>query len=153
MKYNNFNMPIMPVAPVAQCAPMAYTKPSPARCQECREELMEFMSKRRNMAPLMVRLSWHDAGTYDCKDKTGGPRGCMRFEGGEAGYGANAGLQIARNMLEDIKKKYPDFSYADFWSLTAVCAIKTMDGPNIPWRPGRPDASAGSDSVPDGRLP
>lgn len=28
-----------------------------------------------------------------------------------------------------------------------------MGGPDIPWRSGRPDAGAGSDSVEDGRLP
>lgn len=147
-------MPFVQLAkPVVECAPMKYSPPSDARIAECKADLMDFMSKRRNMAPLMIRLSWHDAGTYDAKDKSGGPRSCMRFEGGEAAHGANAGLHIARNMLAPIKEKYPDFSHADFWSLTAICAIKVMDGPSIPWRAGRPDASAGSDSVPDGRLP
>jgi len=153
MQQSNYNLPMMQVVKAAECAPLAYTAPSPARCEECRADLMDFMSKRRNMAPLMVRLSWHDAGTYEAKSNTGGPRACMRFSGGEAAHGANAGLDIARNMLMPIKEKYSDFSFADFWALTAVCAIKTMEGPNIPWRPGRPDASAGNDSVPDGRLP
>jgi catalase (peroxidase I) len=114
---------------------------------------MEFISKRRNMAPLMVRLSWHDAGTYEQKSNTGGPRACMRFAKSEADHDANAGLNIARDMLAPLKEKYPHFSNADFWSLTACCAIKAMDGPDIPWRSGRPDAGEGSDSVEDGRLP
>lgn len=153
MQQRNYNLPVMQIAKVAECAPIAYKAPSSERVEECRAELMDFMSKRRNMAPLMVRLSWHDAGTYEVKSNSGGPRGCMRFAGGEAAHGANAGLDIARNMLAPIKEKYSDFSFADFWSLTAVCAIKTMEGPTIPWRAGRPDAGAGSDSVPDGRLP
>ena len=115
---------------------------------------MSFMKARRNMCPLMVRLSWHDAGTYDAASNTGGPRACMRFENtGEAVHGANAGLKIARDMLEPIKAKHPNLSYADFWSLTAVCAIKVMGGPDIAWRAGRPDAGDKADSVPDGRLP
>lgn len=114
---------------------------------------MEFMGKRRNMAPLMVRLSWHDSGTYDAKTCSGGPRGCMRFDSGESKHGANAGLGIARDMLAPLKEKYPEFSNADFWALTACCAIKTMEGPDIPFRAGRPDAASGGDSVPDGRLP
>ena len=42
------------------------------------------------MAPLLVRLSWHDAGTYDQSQNDGGPRACMRQPGGEADHGANA---------------------------------------------------------------
>lgn len=100
---------------------------------------MEFIDDNLNMAPLMVRLSWHDAGTYDAKDNTGGPRACMRFGGGgrqlgEINHGANAGLQGAINFLQPVKDKHPNLSNADFWSLSAVCAIKCMGGPDIPWR-------------------
>lgn len=77
----------------------------------------------------------------------------MRFDGGEAAHDANAGLAVARNMLEPVKEKYPEMSNADFWALSAICAIKVMGGPDIKWRPGRPDAVAVSDAVPDGRLP
>lgn len=137
----------------AQCAPMIYEVPSDDRVAEVRADLMDWCAKRRNMAPLLVRLSWHDAGTYEQKSNSGGPRACMRFKGGEADHGANAGLQIARDLLEPIKRKHADFSNADFWSLAACCAIKAMGGPDIPWRAGRPDAGTGNDSVPDGRLP
>ncbi|KAM1242816.1 hypothetical protein ACFX2G_035127 [Malus domestica] len=34
----------------------------------------------RSCAPIMLRLSWHDAGTYDAKMKTGGPNGLIRNE-------------------------------------------------------------------------
>lgn len=77
----------------------------------------------------------------------------MRFAGGESAHGANAGLQLARDEVAPLKYKYEDFSHSDFWSLIACCAIKVMGGPTIPWRAGRPDSEAGSDSVPDGRLP
>jgi len=105
------------------------------------------------MAPLLIRLSWHDAGTFDQKSNTGGPRACMRFQGGEAAYGANAGLQVARDLLAPLKEKHPNISHADFWSLAAISAVKVMGGPDVCWRAGRPDASSASDSTPDGRLP
>ena len=138
----------------AFCASQVYQAPTKAQIDACRDDLMKFLATRRNMCPTMVRLSWHDAGTYDAKSGTGGPRAVMRFEqSGEAVHGANAGLKLARELIEPIKQKYPSLSYADFWSLTAVCAIKVMGGPEISWRAGRPDAPTVESSVPDGRLP
>jgi catalase (peroxidase I) len=77
----------------------------------------------------------------------------MRFGTGESKHGANAGLTEAQAALEPLKKKYPNISNADFWSLAAIVAIKVMGGPDISWRAGRPDADSADDSVPDGRLP
>ena len=56
---------------------------------------MEFIEDEKYLAPLFIRLSWHDAGTFDVKTGTGGPRGCMRFDEGESKHGANAGLHLA----------------------------------------------------------
>ena len=105
------------------------------------------------MCPLYLRLSWHDSGTWDQRVGTGGPRACMRHSGGEAAHGANAGLQIAVNDLKPVCEKFPMFSVADVWSLTAIVAIECMDGPVISWRPGRPDATSSGEAAPDGRLP
>lgn len=105
------------------------------------------------MCPILVRLSWHDAGTYQKLNGSGGPRAVMRFKGGEAAHGANAGLDKARDFLEPIKQKFPSLSYSDVWSLAAVCAIKTMGGPDISWRAGRVDSTGAVDATPDGRLP
>jgi len=100
----------------------------------------------------LVRLAWHACGTYDCQSKTGGSSGAtMRFIP-ESAWGANAGLQGARDFLEPIKKKHSGISYADLWTLAGCVAIENMGGPSIAWRPGRPD-SAKPTTVPDGRLP
>ena len=102
--------------------------------------------------PILVRLAWHAAGTYDKATGTGGSNGAtMRFSP-ESGHGANAGLVIARDFLEPIKQKFPKISYADLWSLAGVTAIQEMGGPKIKWRPGRQDAVAEL-CTPDGRLP
>ena len=45
-------------------------------------EIAALISKH-NCGPLFVRLAWHDAGTYDSKTNTGGPRAAMRFDDGE----------------------------------------------------------------------
>ncbi|KAJ3338530.1 heme peroxidase [Kappamyces sp. JEL0680] len=102
--------------------------------------------------PILVRLAWHAAGTYDKTTGTGGSHGAtMRFNP-ESGHGANAGLSIARDVLEPIKKKFPKISYADLWSLAGVAALQEMGGPTIKWRPGRADLTA-EFVTPDGRLP
>ena len=76
----------------------------------------------------------------------------MRFAP-ESEWGANAGLHVARNLLEPVKRQYPGITYADLWTLAGVVAVEEMGGPKIEWRAGRSDASDGSVCVPDGRLP
>ena len=49
-------------------------------------------------------------------------------------------------------EKFPWISYSDLWILAAVCAIQEVQGPTIPFRPGRSDRDVTA-SVPDGRLP
>ena len=79
-----------------------------------------------SMAPLLLRLAWHAAGTWDDKSKTGGSQGAtMRFKP-ESGHGANAGLSLARDILHDVKKKYSWISYSDLWSIGGVAAIQEM---------------------------
>ena len=69
-----------------------------------RAALKELVNEKK-CGPILIRLAWHDAGTYDASSKTGGPRGCMRFSGdkSEANFGANAGLDVARALLQPVK--------------------------------------------------
>ncbi|OCH93733.1 cytochrome c peroxidase [Obba rivulosa] len=102
--------------------------------------------------PVLLRLAWHSSGTYDKDTNTGGSNyATMRFEP-EALHGANAGLQIARELMEKVKKEFPWISYGDLWTLGGVCAVQEMGGPKIPWRPGRIDGFQ-VQCTPDGRLP
>lgn len=95
----------------------------------------------------------------------------MRFAP-EGDHGANAGLKAARDFLDPVKREYsqrnhhpnlqrwltilteqfPWITYSDLWTLAGVCAIQEMQGPIIPWRPGRTDRDV-SMCTPDGRLP
>ncbi|KAM7280773.1 hypothetical protein ACFE04_007907 [Oxalis oulophora] len=103
----------------------------------------------KNCAPIMLRLGWHSAGTFDCKSKTGGPFGTMRHSA-ELAHGANNGLDIALRLLEPIKEQFPEISYADFHQLAGVVAVEVTGGPEIPFHPGREDKP---EPPPEGRLP
>eukprot|EP01091_Cochliopodium_minus_P020585 TRINITY_DN9035_c0_g1_i1.p1 TRINITY_DN9035_c0_g1~~TRINITY_DN9035_c0_g1_i1.p1 ORF type:complete len:401 (-),score=135.48 TRINITY_DN9035_c0_g1_i1:72-1274(-) len=125
------------------------------------EDLIESAFKTSPMfddgsyAGILVRLAWHSSGTYSKVDGTGGSNGAnMRFQP-ESKHGANNGLEIARELLEPIKKKYPGISYADLYTFAGVVAIEATGGPKIKWRAGRSDTPC-SDHVkptPHDRLP
>ncbi|KAL2757117.1 hypothetical protein ACRALDRAFT_2101603 [Sodiomyces alcalophilus JCM 7366] len=102
--------------------------------------------------PVLLRLAWHASGTYDKETGTGGSNGAtMRFSP-EADHGANAGLKNARDFLEPVKEKFPWITYSDLWILAGVASIQELQGPIIPYRPGRADRDV-SFCTPDGRLP
>lgn len=112
-----------------------------------------------SLGPLFVRLAWHASGTYSVFDKSGGSNGgTMRFPP-ESSDGANAGLDIARQRLEAVKRVAPWCSYGDLWTLAGVVAIEEMGGPTISWTPGRVDIRSERDTSsavrvpPNGRLP
>lgn len=104
-------------------------------------------------APILVRLSWHDSGTYQASDGSGGSRGAQRFPDGESQHAANAGLDVARGILQPYKERHPQVGYADLWALAAVTAIEWAGGPVIPYRAGRTDIRTAASCVAEGRLP
>lgn len=116
--------------------------------ERARRDLRALISSK-NCAPIMLRLAWHDAGTYDKNTKTGGPNGSVRFEE-ELGHAANAGLKIAVDLLEPIKQKHPRITYADLYQLAGVVAVEVTGGPTIDFVPGRKDSAA---CPKEGRLP
>lgn len=108
---------------------------------------------KNTAGPILVRLAWHAAGTYDKETDTGGSDGAgMRYEA-EGGDPANAGLQHARVFLEPIKEEHPWITYADLWTLAGVVAVEAMGGPKVPWKSGRTDFVDDSKCAPRGRLP
>ncbi|KAH9622517.1 hypothetical protein KSS87_008682 [Heliosperma pusillum] len=115
---------------------------------KARRDLRALISNR-NCAPLMLRLAWHDAGTYDAKTKTGGPNGSIRNEE-EFAHGANNGLKKAIDWCEEVKAKYPKITYADLYQLAGVVAVEVTGGPTVDFVPGRKDSKV---SPREGRLP
>nr|UIP35225.1 bifunctional p-coumarate 3-hydroxylase/ascorbate peroxidase 2 [Leucojum aestivum] len=116
--------------------------------EKCKRKLRGFIAEK-NCAPLMLRLAWHSAGTYDVKTKTGGPFGTMRHKA-ELGHGANNGLDIAVRLLEPIKEQFQILSYGDFYQLAGVVAVEVTGGPEVPFHPGREDKA---EPPMEGRLP
>ncbi|KAL6644395.1 hypothetical protein ACP70R_016003 [Stipagrostis hirtigluma subsp. patula] len=113
-----------------------------------RRDLRALISAK-GCAPIMLRLAWHDAGTYDVKTKTGGANGSIRYEE-EYTHGSNAGLKIAIDLLEPIKAKNPRVTYADLYQLAGVVAVEVTGGPTVEFIPGRRDSSV---CPREGRLP
>lgn len=103
--------------------------------------------------PIAARVAWHSSGTFCSKSNTGGSDGArMRFEP-ESTDPANAGLGIVRDMLHEVKKKHPEISEADLWTLAGSSAIEFMGGPKIVHKFGRSDDEDGSKCPANGRLP
>ncbi|XP_030535913.1 L-ascorbate peroxidase 3 [Rhodamnia argentea] len=111
--------------------------------------LLRALISSRQCAPIMLRLAWHDAGTYDARTKTGGPNGSIRNES-ELKHGSNNGLKIAVDLCEEVKAKCPKISYADLYQLAGVVAVEVTGGPSINFVPGRKDSMM---SPEEGRLP
>lgn len=116
--------------------------------EKARRDLRALISSK-NCAPIMLRLAWHDAGTYDATTRTGGPDGSIRNEV-EYKHGANSGLKIAIDLCEEIKARHPKITYADLYQLAGVVAVEVTGGPTIDFVPGRKDSLS---SPEEGRLP
>ncbi|CAA7403503.1 unnamed protein product [Spirodela intermedia] len=116
--------------------------------EKARRELRVLIS-REKCAPLMLRLAWHDAGTYDLRTGTGGPNGSIRNEA-ELNHAANSGLKTAVDLCESVSAKCPRISHADLFQLAGVVAVEITGGPTVDFIPGRPDSSS---SPEEGRLP
>jgi len=112
------------------------------------------------VAPMMVRLAWHSAGSFKAEDGSGGTEGgTIRFTP-EVNHGGNAGLVHALKLLEPIKSAHPAASWADIIVYAGTVAIESMGGPEVGFRSGRqdapkPDVSPAKDKrfTPDDRLP
>ncbi|GAV62898.1 peroxidase domain-containing protein [Cephalotus follicularis] len=115
---------------------------------KARRDLRALISSK-NCAPIMLRLAWHDAGTYDKNTKTGGPNGSIRMEE-EYSHGSNNGLKKAIDFCEDVKAKHPKITYADLYQLAGVVAVEVTGGPTVDFVPGRKDSKI---SPKEGRLP
>ncbi|KAK6924511.1 hypothetical protein RJ641_010711 [Dillenia turbinata] len=57
---------------------------------------------------------WHDSGTYDAKNNTGGPNDSIRNEE-EYKRDENKGLEKAIEFCDEVKAKHPKITYADLY--------------------------------------
>ena len=84
--------------------------PGPQEFDKIRAEITELLEQRK-CAPLLLRLAFHDAFTYDSGSSTGGANGSIRNEK-ELRHPGNEGLKAAVEALGGIKESHPSLTYA-----------------------------------------
>ncbi|GJW87983.1 probable L-ascorbate peroxidase 6, chloroplastic/mitochondrial isoform X1 [Tanacetum coccineum] len=103
-------------------------------------ELEERFQKYRQIKLIydaIVRLGWHDAGTYNKNIEEWPQRGLVN----------------ALKLLQPIKDKYTGVTYADLFQLASATAVEEAGGPKIPMKYGRVDVSGPEQCPEEGRLP
>lgn len=93
-------------------------------------------------APLFVRLAWQCAGTYRGTDYRGGCNGARIRFSPEKDWPANKGMNEALSLLQPIKDRHTDVSWADLIILAGTQALQDMGAEKMPFCPGRVDVSS-----------
>ncbi|KAK9993658.1 hypothetical protein SO802_023361 [Lithocarpus litseifolius] len=136
-------------------SPKCAAASDPDQLQSAREDIKKLLDTSF-CHPILVRLGWHDAGTYNKNiqewPQRGGANGSLRFEI-ELKHAANAGLVNALKLLQPIKEKYSGVTYADLFQLASATAVEEAGGPKIPMKYGRVDVTAPEQCPEEGRLP
>lgn len=106
----------------------------------------------QSKAPVLLRLAFHDAGTYDAASNTGGANGSIRFE---LDRPENGGLKRGLRCIDEVKNalkgtKEESASYADLIAVGGAYAVEVCGGPRIEVPVGRVDADVPD---PEGRMP
>lgn len=100
-------------------------------------------------APAMLRMAFHDAGTFDLQTHTGGADGSIHLFI-ESARAENQSFGPCLKLLAEVKGQFPEVSWADLIAVGGAAAVEKCQGPRITVELGRVDAPE-PDSA--GRLP
>lgn len=107
----------------------------------------------KNKAPAVLRVVFHDAGTFDVTAGDGGANGSVKYE---LSRPENKGLKRGLNCVMDAMKRIEgtaaqgEVSLADMIMLAGAYAVRVTGGPVIDVPVGRVDAT---EADPNGRMP
>jgi len=109
------------------------------RERELREYLIDLMPLEH--APAHLRMAFHDAGTFDASNNTGGMHGAIRLtdvvrRSENTGWG-----QECLALLEMARERFPEVGWADLIAIGAAAAVQKTGGPVIELGFGRTDAT------------
>lgn len=112
-----------------------------------KEEFHQFMPDCNQNARKWIRSAFHEAGTFDRRDFTGGSDGSLRFE---LHFPENVGVNPIVDFCENFVRKHNGVSFADTIMFGGKFAVEVCQGPIINWNFGRIDATGPN---PRGKLP
>ncbi|TMW98564.1 hypothetical protein EJD97_003865 [Solanum chilense] len=126
---------------------------------QVREEIRKVLSKGK--AAGVLRLVFHDAGTFEIDEKTGGMNGSIVYE---LDRPENKGLKKSLKILDKAKSQIDlvqSVSWADIIALAGAEAVSLCGGPSIPIQLGRIDSMCQKLTMrkplmvqdPEGKLP
>lgn len=111
----------------------------------------------KGKSPVLLRLVFHDAGTYDKTTGQGGSNGSIRFElDRPESRGLKRGLNVVKEVREKILSQSKiDLSFADLIVICGAWAVRTCGGPDIDVQVGRTDRAVADreNMIPDENLP
>ncbi|KAK7038720.1 hypothetical protein VNI00_010604 [Paramarasmius palmivorus] len=90
------------------------------------------------VAAQWLRIAFHDSATHNVDDGTGGADGSIIYE---LDRSENVGVGMNRSVGDFVGFGAPFFGMADIIAMGTVLAVASCDGPTIPYRAGRVDAT------------
>lgn len=110
-------------------------------------EFKQVMPNCNDAARKWIRTTFHEAGTFDKKDNTGGSDGSLQFE---LDFPENIGVSSTVEFCQNFVERHPGVSFADTIIFGGKVAVEICNGPIISWQFGRIDSNSPN---PRGRLP